>query len=103
MPNISLSVPNPLGQQEASSRLKTLLAKLKERHGEKVSDLEESWPDENHLKFGFSTFGFKISGDVNVEPDTVKLNLAIPFAAAMFKGKIEQTVREEMTKVLTRA
>ena len=68
MPALSLSVPNPLGQQEASQRLKSFLAKLKEHYQDKVSNLEEEWPDENHLKYRFKTFGFDIQGEAKVEP-----------------------------------
>jgi hypothetical protein len=37
---------------------------------------------------------------VTVEPNEVKLHGVLPFAAMMFKGKIEQTVREELEKLL---
>jgi hypothetical protein len=100
MPALSLSVPNPLGQQEASQRLKLFLTKIKERHQDKVSNLEEEWPDENHLKYRFKTFGFDIQGDAKVEPQAVLLNLTLPFTAMMFKGKIEQTLRDELTRLL---
>ena len=68
MPALSLSVPNPLGQQEASQRLKSFLTKLKEHYQDKVSNLEEEWPDENYLKYRFKTFGFDIQGDAKIEP-----------------------------------
>lgn len=101
MPNLAMSVPNPLGQQEASQRLKSFLAKLKERHQDKVSNLEENWPDEHHLSYSFSTYGFSVKGDAIVEQDAVKLNATIPFTAMMFKGKIEQAIRDELTRLLT--
>ena len=100
MPALSLSVPNPLGQQEASDRLKSFLAKLKEHHKDKVSNLEEEWPDEHHLKYRFKTFGFDIQGDAKIEPEAVLLNVTLPFTAMMFKGKIEQTLRDELTRLL---
>jgi Putative polyhydroxyalkanoic acid system protein (PHA_gran_rgn) len=100
MPALSLSVPNPLGQEEASRRLKSFLAKLKEHHQDKISNLEEEWPDENHLKYRFKTFGFEIQGEAKVEPQAVQLNLSLPFTAMMFKSKIEQTMRDELTRVL---
>jgi hypothetical protein len=101
MPALSLSVPNPLGQKEASERLKSFLSKLKEHYQDKVSNLEEEWPDENHLKYRFKTFGFDIQGDAKVEAQAVLLNLTLPFTAMMFKGKIEQTLRDELTRLLS--
>ncbi len=101
MPSIALSIPNPLGQQAASDKLKAFLGRLKERHQDKVSNLEEKWTDDHHLDFGFTTYGFSIKGDLAVEQDAVKMNANLPFAAMMFKGKIEQAIRDEMGKLLT--
>jgi len=99
MPSVSMTVPHAMGQEQATERLKGFLDLVKDRYQDKVSDLTQSWQD-NKLTFGFSTFGFKISGDMNVEPTEVKLNATIPFAAMIFKGQIEQALRGELTKVL---
>ena len=37
---------------------------------------------------------------MTVEPNQVVLQGSLPFAAMMFKGKIEQTVKEELEKAL---
>jgi hypothetical protein len=99
MPSLKLEFPHNLGQQEAIDRLKTLLTKVKNKYQDQVSDLQESWTD-NTLTFGFSTYGFKIGGNVVVEPDEVKLDGQIPFAAMMFKGKIESALRDQLAKEL---
>jgi hypothetical protein len=99
MPSLTISVPHSLSAEEATTRLKNFFAKLKERHADKMSNLEESW-DGNRLDYAFSTFGFNIKGDMNVDPSEVRVNGSLPFAAMMFKGKIEQSVREELEKVL---
>lgn len=99
MPSLTISVPHSLGAEEATNRLKTLFEKLKERHADKVSNLEQEWTD-NCLNYAFSSFGFNVKGDVTVEPDAVNVNGSLPFAAMMFKGKIEQAVREELEKRL---
>lgn len=99
MPKLSLSVPHSLGQQEAGERLKSFLAFIKERHADKVSDLQEEW-GENSLKFSFKTYGFKVAGVATVEESEVKVDTDLPFAAMMFKGKIEQEMRDALTRVL---
>ncbi len=99
MPSVKLSVPHDLGQAEATMRLKGFFAKVKERYQNQVSDLEETWSD-NALDFGFRTYGFQIKGRMDVEPAEVKFDGQIPFAAMAFKGKIEQTLRDELTRVL---
>ncbi len=99
MPSLTIKVPHSLGTEEATTRLKSFFEKLKERHQDKMSNLEEQW-DGNCLNYAFSTFGFNIKGDMNVESEEVCVNGNLPFAAMMFKGKIEQSVREELEKVL---
>lgn len=99
MPSLTITVPHTLGAEEATTRLKSFFEKLKARHQDKMSNLEEQW-DGNRLAYAFSTFGFNIKGDLNIEPGEVRVNGSLPFAAMMFKGKIEQSVREELEKVL---
>lgn len=99
MPKISVTVPHQLGQQEAADRLKGFLAKLKDKHQGQVSNLEEEWTD-NGLKFSFKSFGFQFQGTGVLEASDVKLDVDIPFAAMMFKGKIESEMRETLTRVL---
>jgi hypothetical protein len=99
MPSLTIAVPHTLSAEEATTRLKTLFEKLKERHADKMSNLQENW-EGNKLAYAFSTFGFNISGNMDVEPNEVKVSGTLPFAAMMMKGKIEQTVREELEKVL---
>jgi Putative polyhydroxyalkanoic acid system protein (PHA_gran_rgn) len=99
MPKLSIAVPHSLSQQEATERLKGLLAKVMEKYKSQMSNVEEQWND-NALAFGFSTYGFPIKGTVDVGASEVTLDGDLPFAAMMFKGKIEQGVRDELEKVL---
>ena len=71
----------------------------KERNQGKVQDLVENWQG-NNLNFSFKTYGFDVSGTVAVEPNAVRIDSKIPFAAMMFKGKIEQTLKDELAKLL---
>lgn len=99
MPSLTINTPHTLSAEEATARLKKFFEDLKQKHSDKISNLEEQWHD-NKLDYSFSTYGFSIKGDMTVEPGEVKLNGQLPFAAMMFKGKIEQTVREELEKLL---
>jgi hypothetical protein len=99
MPKITVTVPHQLGQQDAAARLQSFVARLKEKHQDQVSNLQEEWTD-NALKFGFKTFGFQFQGTGNVSDTDAKLDVDIPFAAMMFKGKIETEMRDTLTRVL---
>jgi hypothetical protein len=99
MPSVQLTIPHQLGQEEALTRLKGFLGKVKQRYQTQVSDLQETWTD-NVVEFGFKTYGFAVSGQMAVEPADVRFDAKIPMAAMMFKGKIEQTLRDEINRVL---
>jgi len=100
MPKLTVNVPHTLGQQAATERLQGILEKMKERYQDKFSDLEESWLG-NVLSFGFKTFGFGIKGTMDVQPEEVKVDADLPFAAMMFKGKIETELKSTLGRWLT--
>ncbi|MEX2186778.1 MAG: polyhydroxyalkanoic acid system family protein [Pirellulales bacterium] len=99
MPKFSVEVPHQLGQDEAIGRVQGLLQRVKDKYQSQVSDLEESWAD-NVLAFKFKTYGFKIGGKLTAAQDNVKIDGDLPIAAMMFKGRIEQTIRDELAKRL---
>ena len=99
MPSFTMSVSHQLGAAEAVERIQRFSTKLKARYDGQYKDLEEDWAD-NALKFALSTFGMKIKGVMKVEEDAVNFNGDLPFAAMMFKGRIEKEVREALEKVL---
>jgi hypothetical protein len=92
-------VPHQLGQQQAVERLNSFLEKVQQRYKDQVSEMEGTWVG-NVLSFAFKTYGFKIKGNAAVEQDQVKLDGDLPLAAMMFKGRIEQSIRDELEKLL---
>ncbi len=100
MPSFKTEVPHALGQEAAVTRLKGFLAKVEAVYKDQISDMEGDWSD-NVLTFAFKSFGFKISGILTVEENLAKIDGTLPFAAAMFRGKIESSISEQMEKALT--
>jgi len=94
-----MDVSHQLGLEEALQRLRDKMESVHKEFGGQVSDLREEWC-ENELAFGFSAVGMKIAGTVAVESALVRVNAKLPLAAAMFKGLIEQRIREELNRVL---
>jgi len=99
VPVLKIAVSHQIAQEEALRRMQAYGARLKARYGDKVSDLEESW-DGNVLSFSGSGMGQSISGTVTVNAGAVAVELDLPFAAMLMKGKIESTVRSEVSRVL---
>jgi hypothetical protein len=99
VPKFNLDVPHNLSADEAKSRLERFIEMLKSQHGDKVSDLEQSWAG-NKLSFGFKTYGFKIGGAIESLDNRLAVSGDIPFAAMMFKGKIESEIREQLGRLM---
>ena len=99
MPRITLEVPHSLGQEEATRRLKDKFAAALAEHQGRVSHLQRGVADHT-LSFAFQAMGMGVSGTVAVEPNQVKLDAELPFAAAFFKGAIEQRLRQEVGVLL---
>lgn len=99
MPKLTVAVEHSLTPEEAVDRLQRFLSVLKERYQDKISNLEESW--ETHGgSFSFSVMGFSTSGTVSVDPSEVKIDGKLPLAAMMFKGTIEQQIRDQLDRIL---
>ena len=99
MPELNVSIPHQLSQQEALQRVKSLLEKIKSQHGDKISNLQQEWTDNNGV-FSFLIMGFAVSGVLAVHESTVELNSDIPLAAVFFKNKIKSVIEEEGGKLL---
>lgn len=99
MPRFDVTVPHTLGRETAVERLKGFSEQIRQQMGDQVTDLEQSW-DGDQLTFGFTTFGFRITGDLTVGDDAVTVKGELPFAAAMFKGKITSSIEEQLQKIL---
>ncbi len=99
MPKLSVAVPHQLGKEAATERVKKLAEKLNHRYQDQAKDVEHSW-DDSTLNFSFRTMGMSFKGALAVEDEAVNIDGDLPFAAMMFKGKIEQSCRDELTKLL---
>ena len=99
MPDFQVNVPHGLGQARALEKLKAFMQKVAEHYRDQVSQVEGNWV-ENVLTFGMTTFGFTITGKLTVEESSAKIEGQLPFAAAIFKGKIEKAIADELNKEL---
>jgi hypothetical protein len=64
-----------------------------------VSDVKEEWKGTDG-QFSFKAMGFDISGNVQVTGSEVKIQGNLPFAASMFKSRIESTIQEKARQLL---
>lgn len=100
MPGFKVEVPHTLGQEEATNRVKSLLDHLRGRFEGAIKDMEQTWTDDDVMQFSFKTAGLTIKGTMDVQPESVIVKGDLPFAAMLFKGKIESSIREELEKCI---
>ena len=99
MPSMSLSVPHKLSQEEAASRVKKMIEKLRSQFGDRASKLQESWNGYTGM-YSFEVMGFAVSGKLDVGKSDVRMEGQFPFAALPLKGRIERTAREKLEELL---
>lgn len=100
MPKVSMSVAHDLGEDEALRRVQAIADGIKMKYADKFKDLQEEWSGSNG-NFAFRTMGFNIKAGINVKDKAVDVNGDLPFAAMMFKGKIESGIREQLERLLS--
>jgi hypothetical protein len=99
MPKINLSVAHQLSQEEARKRIAGLMADSRTRFAGQISDVTESWNgfvDE----FSFHAMGFSVTGQLEVQPAQVLIELKLPFAAFPFKSRIENEILTHARELL---
>ena len=99
MPGFLTAVDHTLGQADAQSRVSTFLDQVQNQYQDMVSSWTGEWED-NKLNFELTAMGMKVTGVLEVLDDAVLVGGKIPFAMMMFKGKMENTMREELRKLL---
>lgn len=100
MPGFKAKYEHNLGKEVAIDRLKSFSEEVRQKYGSQVSNMEEEWSDGN-LKFGFSIMGMKISGNMVVDDVLARIDGTLPFAAIVFRGKIEKEITEALKSALT--
>lgn len=99
MANLTVSVPHQLTRAEAKRKVQECLAQLRTQYGSTVTRVEEHWNGDT-LDFGFTVMGFTITGQAFVEDTAVRVEVALPWPAAMFAGDIKQRIEQEGKKLL---
>ncbi|MBL7698194.1 MAG: polyhydroxyalkanoic acid system family protein [Chitinophagaceae bacterium] len=100
MPNIEMSIPHSLGQQEALDRIQKLLGNVQDRFSGQLKDVQQNW-NGNEGSFSFSVMNMPVSGKLTVNNGDVALDGKLPLAASLFQGKIKEVIMEEAKKVLS--
>lgn len=99
MASLKMTIPHQLSQEEALTRIKGLLNKVKQEHQEKITNLKEDWTNDTG-KFAFTAYGFDLAGDIKVNAADVEIDSTVPFAVSLFKDKIKEMVEKKASELL---
>jgi hypothetical protein len=97
MPKVSVAIPHQHDPDEVVRRAQPYIEKMIEDfEGE---DLSFQWAGRQG-NFTFTSLMFKIKGDVQVTSEAIRVDIDLPFAAMIFKDKIEKAIHKNLTRAL---
>ena len=99
MPNIHVTVPHQLSQDEALQRIQRAIAQAKSQNPDKIRDLQDSW-DGYVGAFSGKAMGYSATGTLTVNSPDVVVEGSIPVFASPFKGTIEVKIRDMLARLL---
>jgi len=98
MPTVSASVPHNFSAEEVIKRSEPHIEKLVSDFEGK--DFEIQWTG-NNAEFSFKSLAFKINGRVAVDDEKIGVDVDLPFAAMMFKDKVQKALTKNLTRAVS--
>lgn len=96
---IDVSIPHRLGRDEAKARLRGGAERLRAQLGGQVAQVQETWQD-YHADFRFIAMGRAITGRMDVEDESIKLSVDVPWLLGMIADKIRGKIEQEGRRLL---
>jgi hypothetical protein len=99
---ISVDIPHDLGQEEARRRIDEGFGRLSNQMARGMAGMvtfQRHWQNDR-LNFEAGTLGQKISGRIDVLPDTVHLEIDLPEFLAMIAETIKSRLTAETKRLL---
>jgi len=94
-------IPHDLGKAEATTRLKSGVAGLRNAFGGKLSLLEETW-SEDRLEFRVGILSQMVGGTIDIAADNVRLTVYLPGLLATLAQKAKALIERQGRLMLER-
>ncbi len=91
---VVVDVPHELGREEARRRLQNGFGRIREQIGGKAVSFQERW-EGDRLHFDGGRFGQKIAGRIDVLPDSVRVEVDLPWILASIAEKVQGRLQKE--------
>lgn len=98
MPRVSVAVPHELEPDEVVERAGPYIEKIVEDF--QGDDLEIEWEGRS-ANFSFTSLTFNIKGEVAVSDEDIAINVDLPFAALIFKDKVERAIGKNLKRAIS--
>lgn len=96
---ITISVPHKLGAETAKNRVNDQLLKLQGEYAAHLAQSEINWVgDVAHIKL--AALGQKVSAEVAVYMDFVKIDIHLPLLLSMLGGKVQGLIAQRANDTL---
>ena len=97
--DLNISVPHNLQQDEVLRRLQSFIANARTQYADRIQGFQEAW-NGNTVVLRVSGMGQQVEGTITINPSDVTVQSRLPFMATMFRGRIENGIREQLGRLL---
>jgi putative polyhydroxyalkanoate system protein len=91
---ITVNIPHELGRAEARRRIEEGFTRFSSQMGAAAGAFTKSW-DGDRLNFALQAMGQAISGSIDVEDSSVRLEVLLPNLLALVAGKLKGRLQKE--------
>jgi len=90
------SVPHTLGLETARKVVRAAF----ENYSQRFSDFtpQATWASEDKANVSFAAKGMSIDGKIEVRPNSIDIDLDVPFLLRPFQGKAVEVIEREINK-----
>lgn len=98
-----VTLPHSLGKDEVRVRM--------HEHGHEIGDyfpagmatVDTSWPNEDRMDLRITAMGQRIKGGIDIEEDSVVIDMDLPPMLSFLRGTIEGALRKHGGKLLEKS
>ena len=91
---VIVNIPHDLGRDEARRRLENGFGRIRDQIGALGVSVQERW-EGDRLHFGGGRFGQKIAGRIDILPDSVRVEVDLPWILASIAEKVQGRLQKE--------
>jgi putative polyhydroxyalkanoate system protein len=99
MAPVVIVIPHQLSKADARQRIESHLTELLGQYGRNLDHLDHQWSGDT-LDFQGGVMGMTISGKLQVEDQSVRVELMLPWVLATLARTLTQTIEQEGRKLL---